>query len=133
MRLEELKVYRLSMDIGERVWNIVIKWDYFARDTLGKQWIRAVDSMAANLSEGYGRLHFKENKQFSYYSRGSLYETKTWTVKARNRNLITEEESNAIMRDLESIAVKLNNYVQSMGKQKTPQPMTPQANDGEAK
>ena len=96
MKLEELQVYQLSMELGEKVWNIVINWDYFlkpacrqGRDTIGKQMVRAVDSVAANLSEGFGRYHYKEAKNFSYYSRGSLYETKTWLTKAYNRNLIT--------------------------------------------
>jgi four helix bundle protein len=74
MKLEELQVYQLSMEMGERVWSIVIKWDYFAKDTIGKQLIKAIDSVAANLSEGYGRYHYKEKKNFSYYSRGSLFE-----------------------------------------------------------
>jgi len=43
--------------------------------------IKAVDSVAANISEGFGRYHYKEAKHFSYYSRGSLYETKTWLTK----------------------------------------------------
>lgn len=77
MKLEEFRVYQLSMDLGEEVWNLVIKWDYFAKDTIGKQLVRSMDSVAANLSEGYGRYHFKEAKNFSYYSRGSLYESKT--------------------------------------------------------
>ncbi len=77
MNLEELQVYKLSMDIAEKIWVIVDKWDYFNKDTVGKQLVRAIDSVAANLSEGYGRFHYKENKNFCYYSRGSLYETKT--------------------------------------------------------
>jgi four helix bundle protein len=71
MKLEELQVYQLSMEIGEKIWS------YFEKDTIGKQLVRAADSVAANLSEGFGRFHFKEAKNFSYYSRGSLYETKT--------------------------------------------------------
>lgn len=77
MKLEELQVYQLSMGIGEKIWSIFIDWSYFEKDTIGKQLVRAVDSVAANLSEGFGRFHFKEAKNFSYYSRGSLYETKT--------------------------------------------------------
>jgi len=50
MKLEELQVYQLAMDIGEKVWGLGIKWDYFAKDTLGKQFVRAADSVAANLS-----------------------------------------------------------------------------------
>ena len=91
MKLDELNVYKLSMEMAERIWEIVLKWDYFQKDTMGKQLVRAADSIAANLSEGFGRYHYKENVNFSYYSRGSLFETKTWLTKAHNRNLITDE------------------------------------------
>lgn len=77
MKLEELNVYNLSMELGEIIWGIVEKWNYFEKDTIGKQLVRAADSIAANIAEGYGRYHFKENKQFCFYSRGSLFETKT--------------------------------------------------------
>ena len=92
MKLEELEIYKLSLNIGERVWDIVMKWDNFSKETIGKQLIRAVDSVSANLSEGYGRFHFKDTNRFNYFSRGSLYETKTWLTKAYQRQLITEEE-----------------------------------------
>ena len=52
MKLEEFKVYQMAMEMGEEIWRIVIKWDYFAKDTIGKQFVRAIDSVAANLSEG---------------------------------------------------------------------------------
>jgi len=116
MELEELQVYQLSMDIGERVWEIVIGWDYFLKDTIGKQLVRAIDSVAANLSEGFGRYHYKEAKHFSYYSRGSLYETKTWLTKAYNRNLISEDEFSYFQSEINNIGVKLNNYIKSIGK-----------------
>jgi len=116
MKLEELQVYSLSMDIAERIWTIVIEWDYFLKDTIGKQLIRAADSVAANLSEGYGRYHFKENMNFSYYSRGSLYETKTWLTKAYNRKLITDETFQSFINEIDNIGVKLNNYIKSIGK-----------------
>ena len=115
MKLEELNVYQLSMEIGEKVWDIVIKWDYFLKDTIGKQLVRSVDSVAANLSEGFGRYHFKEAKNFSYYSRGSLYETKTWLTKAHNRKLISEEDFILFQKQIDQIGVKLNNYIKSIG------------------
>ncbi|MCF6342409.1 MAG: four helix bundle protein [Bacteroidales bacterium] len=116
MKLEEFRVYQLSMDLGEKIWDIVLKWDYFAKDTVGKQMVRSADSIAANLSEGYGRFHFKEAKNFSYYSRGSLYETKTWLTKAKNRKLISEEKANELIVNIDIIGIKLNNYIKSIGK-----------------
>ena len=92
------------------------KWDYFAKDTIGKQLIKASDSVAANLSEGFGRFFYKEERQFCYYSRGSLYETKTWLTKASNRKLITNEETEKFVKEINDIGVKLNNYINSIGK-----------------
>ena len=40
MKLDDLNVYKESMVIGEEVWNLVNKWDYFAKDTVGKQLVR---------------------------------------------------------------------------------------------
>jgi len=115
MDIEELQVYNLSMDIAERVWSIIYKWNYFEKDTIGKQLIRAIDSVAANLSEGYGRFHYKENKNFCYYSRGSLYESKTWITKAFNRKLISDVDYESLKSDINTIGVKLNNYIKSIG------------------
>lgn len=115
MKLEELQVYQLSMEIGEKVWQIVVKWDSFSKDTIGKQLIRAVDSVAANLGEGFGRYHFNEAKHFYYYSRGSLYETRTWLTKSYYRKLISDNEFNDFVKDIDVIGIKLNNYIKSIG------------------
>jgi four helix bundle protein len=117
MKLEELNVYQLSIDLGEDVWSIVVTWNYFQKDTIGKQLVRAVDSIAANLSEGFGRYHFKENINFAYYSRGSLYETKTWLTKAFKRNLLSENLYNKFTQDINTILFKLNKYIKSIGPQ----------------
>ena len=81
MKPEELNVYNVAMEIGEEVWQIVIKWNHFDKDTFGKQLVRTIDSVAANLSEGFGRYHYRETVHFGYYSQGSLYESKTWLQK----------------------------------------------------
>ena len=73
------------MTLGEQVWSAVMKWDFFARDTLGKQVVRSADSVAANISEGFGRYHYKENIHFCYIARGSLLETRTWLDKSKRR------------------------------------------------
>ena len=116
MKLEDLQVYQLAMNIGERVWEIVLPWNYFARDTVGKQLVKAADSVAANLSEGWGRYHYKENRQFCYYSRGSLQETLTWLRKAQNRGLIDVGNFESLRKDIDITSVKLNNYISSIGR-----------------
>ena len=84
LKLEDLEVYQLSMELTEKNWELIQNWDLFTKNTIGKQLTKAVGSIAANLSEGLGRYSFKENKQFCYYSRGSLFKTKTWLTKPHN-------------------------------------------------
>ncbi len=87
--------------------------------------VRAADSIAANLSEGFGRYHYRESENFGYYSRGSLFETKTWLVKASNRKLIEKVVFISLMTHIETIGIKLNNYINSIGKN----PSDSEAND----
>ncbi len=117
MKLEDLQVYQLSMQIGKNVWDVVMEWDNFEKDTIGKQLVRAIDSVAANLSEGFGRYHFREKTHFSYYSRGSLYESKTWLTKANNRNILDDETFKNLISKIDIIGIKLNNYITTTKKQ----------------
>jgi len=115
MKLEELVVYQLAMEIGEEVFALVDTWENFQKWTTGKQLVEAADSIAANISEGYGRYFYKENKQFQYYSRGSQIETLTWLQKARNRNLIDDETHLQLLSKLEELGKRHNRYIQSIG------------------
>lgn len=115
MRLEDLVVYQLAMEIGDEIYFLIEKWDSFAKWTTGKQLLEAADSIAANISEGYGRFFYKENRQFQYYSRGSQSETKTWLTKARNRKQIDEKTYNELFAKLDELGKRHNNYIKSIG------------------
>ncbi len=117
MRLEDLQLYNDCLAWEEKVWNMVETWNYFTRDTLGKQFVRSADSISANIAEGYGRYFYKENRQFCFYSRGSLLESKGWLIKAKKRNLIKEEDYLTMISELEIIHKKLNAYINSIGTQ----------------
>jgi len=74
--LQELDVYKLAELLSDIIWEIYDKWDNKAKYTIGLQIIRACDSIAANLAEGYGRFTTPDRKKFYLYSRGSFEETK---------------------------------------------------------
>ena len=115
LKLEELDVYKVAMEIGEIVWAVVDKWEYFPKKTLGTQIVNAADSIAMNISEGYGRFHFKENKNFCYYSRGSAKETLTAATKAKTGNLISDEEFALLSQKLDSYFRLMYGYINSIG------------------
>jgi four helix bundle protein len=54
-----LRLIYFSVKVGEQVWHIVNELSYFENETVGTQIVRAIDSIAANLSEGLGRFHEK--------------------------------------------------------------------------
>jgi four helix bundle protein len=115
MKLEDLQVYQISMKLADEVHDLVIEWDNFHKFSTGTQLVDAADSVSANISEGYGRFHFKDHKNFLYFSRGSLSETKTWLTKASNRKLINEEKFADLIDRYNSLGVKLNNYINTIG------------------
>jgi len=88
----------------------------FAKDTVGKQIVRSADSISSNITEGYGRFHYKENKNFCYFGRGSILETKGWLKKSKNRNLISETQFSELFEKLQMDHLKLNAYLKFIGK-----------------
>ncbi len=115
MKLEDLKVYQLAMEIGDEIYFMVEKWDNFQKWTTGKQLVEAADSIAANISEGYGRYFYKENRQFQYYSRGSQLETRTWLTKALGRKHIDEQSYQSLIEKLDELGKRHNAYIKSIG------------------
>jgi four helix bundle protein len=91
------------------------KWRSVSRDTVGKQLIRAADSIGANIAEGYGRGSYQDNRRFIRIARGSLYETKFWLRRARHRELLSNEEIELLRPLMQRMPKLLNGYLRSIG------------------
>ena len=111
---EKLQVYQLSEKLADNVWNIVITWDSFAKDTVGKQIVRAADSIGANISEGSGRGSIQDNRRFVRIARGSLYETIHWLRRCYLRKLPSQSEVKKLRLLVEELAPKLNAFLRSV-------------------
>ena len=116
---ENLRVYRLSENLADHVWKLAKSWDHFAMDTIGRQHVRAADSVGANIAEGVGRGSFQDNRRFVRNSRGSLYETKHWLRRAFRRSLISKKQVDSIKPIVDELAPTLNAYLKSIGRPKT--------------
>ena len=112
---ETLEVYRLAEELADAVWKVVSKWPPLARDTVGKQLIRAADSIGANIAEGHGRGDGLDHKRFLRFARGSTNETKHWLRRAYRRSLLTGEQVHALRPTMDALAPKLNAYMRSIG------------------
>ncbi|MFN6486097.1 MULTISPECIES: four helix bundle protein [unclassified Nostoc] len=112
---ERLEVYKLSEKLADEIWQIVKGWDSFTKDTIGKQIVRAADSISANIAEGEGRYNFQDNRRFIKIARGSLYETINWLRRAYKRNLLTNEQTKLLNPIIDELSPKLNAYLKSIG------------------
>jgi four helix bundle protein len=115
MSFENLQVYKLSEELADDVWSIVVKWDSFAKDTVGKQIVKAADSIRANIAEGTGRGSYQDNRRFIRIARGSLYETRHWLRRAYQRKLLRDEQISKLKPTIQGLAPMLNAYLRSIG------------------
>ena len=113
---EKLQVYILAENLADAIWDVVRSWDYLAKDTVGKQMIRAADSIGANLAEGTGRGTFEDNRRFIRMARGSLYETQHWLRRAYKRSLLRKQEVALLKPIVSELSPKLNAYYRSVNK-----------------
>lgn len=52
MELKDLEVYQISRDLSSTGWDIYSRMKSEYRFAIGQQFLRAIDSIGANLSEG---------------------------------------------------------------------------------
>lgn len=117
LSIDELEIYRIATALSDEIWNLCLKWNWFERKTISTQLVKAADSNGANIAEGYGRYHYKENIQFCYFARGSLYETQHWIRRAFKRNIITSEQELNLNKIINTLAPKLNAYINAIKKE----------------
>jgi len=108
LQLNDIDAYKWSFHLSNYVWDIVIQWDWFAKKTVGSQLVNAMDSISANVAEGFGRYHKKDKIKFYRYSKGSLKECFDWNEKAKHRTIIQDED---IFNELQRIDFALNRLI----------------------
>jgi len=113
MELKDLEIYVLSRKISSKVWNVYAGMDLQARKLIGDQWIRSVDSVGANIAEGFGRFHYLDKNKFNFNARGSLLEAIHWTELLLERKLITQKMNDELKKLLDELYPKLNKYIQT--------------------
>ena len=116
MAFQQLDVYRLSEKLSDLIWDVVNDWGSFARDTVGKQIVRAADSVGANIAEGTGRGTAKDNCRFIQIARGSLYETVHFLRRAFKRRLLDEAAIKRIQPLVSELGPRLNAYLSAVSK-----------------
>ena len=78
---------------------------------LSSQVRRSARSTTANIAEGYGRFHYRENVQYCRQARGSLYETLDHFIAADDEGLICNDVLPSFRELFEKAVRVLNGYI----------------------
>jgi len=108
LQLNNIGAYQIAFRLSNYIWNMIIKWNYFKKNTIGIQFVRAVDSVSANIAEGFGRYTKKDKVKFYRYSHGSVKESLDWNEKAKTRKLFNEKEYEYVLQELSRLPKELN-------------------------
>ena len=109
--LNDVRAYKIAFHLSNDVWDAVLKWNFFARDTVGKQFVKSIDSIGANIAEGFGRYHKKDKIKFYHYSLGSVRESLDWNEKAKCRKLLTEDQYKKFLQALKQLPLEINSFI----------------------
>lgn len=108
LRLNNINSYKIAFCLSNYIWKIVSSWNSLAKYSIGVQFIRAIDSISANIAEGFGRYNKKDKIKFFRYSFGSLMESLDWNEKAKIRNLLDQNEYTFIFNELKKLPKEIN-------------------------
>lgn len=111
LQLNDIDCYKRALNLSNYIWDIIVIWDNFAKNSIGIQFVRATDSISANIAEGFGRYGKKDKTRFYYFSFGSVKECFDWNEKAQNRNLISNKDYKHILGELQNLQIEIRQLI----------------------
>jgi len=111
LQLNDIDSYKRSLKLSNYIWNIVIDWEWFAKQTIGIQFVRAIDSISANIAEGFGRFGKKDKIKFYFYSFGSVKESFDWNEKSKIRKLLNPDQYEHILSELNALPKEIRQLI----------------------
>ena len=114
-RLRNLDVYKSAIDLSKKIWDVYVMLPNDLKFSMGKQVLSAIDSIGANIAEGFGRFHYRDKIRFFYNARGSLWEAKHWIYLLYQRELIDKSLYEFFLFRLEKLGKQLNTFIAKTG------------------
>lgn len=113
-KFEGLKVWQLSLELGEKINLISDKFPQKEIFNLSSQIRRAADSIGLNIAEGSSGHTNAEQKRFLQFSNRSLLEVVACLIKAKHRNYINESIFTDLYADCEVLSKMLTNFMKRL-------------------
>ena len=117
--LESLEIWQRAIEYAVDVCqNVIPLFPTEEKWALASQLRRSVQSIPANIAEGYGRYNYQETIHFCYIARGSMAETKTHLVIAYRMGYIDESIYRKYLEQLIELGKMTHGYITHLRKQK---------------
>jgi four helix bundle protein len=112
----ELEAWKIAREYRKAIADLVKTFPKEEQYRLNDQLIRASRSVSANIAEGFGRFHYKENIRFCRQARGSLMEVLDHLICAYDEKIINDEILKEYKTRQESCLKILNGYISYLKK-----------------
>jgi len=113
---KDLDAWKLARALRILIYALLKKLPAEERFALNSQLGRAVQSVGANIAEGFGRYSYHENIQFCRQGRGSAYEVRDHLVTAVDAKFISEAEYAEADKLAQRVIQVLNGYIRATAK-----------------
>lgn len=114
----DLEIWKKGREIRNEIFNLCKTLPKEEKYTLADQMKRSAISITANIAEGYGRYHFKENIQFLRMARGSLYELLDHLITCKDQNLVNNEQFGKLEELIFSDIKMINQFIKYLNNKK---------------
>lgn len=114
LRFRDLEVWRVSMDLVVKVYEITREFPKSEQFGLASQLQRSAVSIPSNIAEGSGRGTKKDFAHFLDQARGSLFEVITQLEISRSLNFGNSDEIKATQIEYEILGMRINALIRTM-------------------
>ncbi len=114
LRFRDLEVWRVSMDLVVKVYEITREFPKSEQFGLASQLQRSAVSIPSNIAEGSGRVTKKDFAHFLDQVRGSLFEVITQLEICRSLNFGDLDKINATQMEYEILGMRTNALIRTM-------------------
>lgn len=116
---QDLEVWKLGRALRRKLYELANTLPAEERYNLAGQIRAAAISLTANIAEGFGRYHYKENAQFCRIARGSACEAQDHLLTCLDEGYIAPSLHQELDQELITFLRTLNAYIKAIGPPKT--------------
>lgn len=113
-RFQDLKIWQLAIEIADVLFDIADELERKKLFRFAEQLRGAGMSMSNNIAEGSGSSSKKEFKNFLNISRRSTYENANILILLGRRNLITSNQLDENLNNLDKLCRQITNFIKSL-------------------